>query len=195
MGQDLREMFKNEREAKAPQMKDGHEARFLERLEVDLPKKDRAPRYYYAMAASVLLLLSMGFLGYYVLDRESQGDPAIVNDTGTQNDIQGISLGNLSPDLKKVEDYYMASINLELSQLDVSEDNKMLVDNFMNRLADLNLEYKRLNDELNQIGPNDHTITALIKNLQLRLQLLQKLKLKLNDLKSSKNEQIKQSTL
>jgi len=46
-----------------------------------------------------------------------------------------------------------------------------------------------LNTELNQIGPNDKTITALIKNLQLRLQLLQRLKEKLNEVQSSKSEQ------
>ena len=46
-----------------------------------------------------------------------------------------------------------------------------------------------MNLELNQLGPNDQTISALIKNLQLRLQLLQKLKEKLNEVQSSKNEQ------
>ncbi len=59
----------------------------------------------------------------------------------------------------------------------------------MERLTELNVEYKKLNEELNQVGPNDQTISALIKNLQLRLQLLQKLKEKLNEVQSSKNEQ------
>ncbi|MEO0902253.1 MAG: hypothetical protein AAFY00_09595, partial [Bacteroidota bacterium] len=55
--------------------------------------------------------------------------------------------------------------------------------------AELDGEYNHLNQELNELGPNDDTISALINNLQLRLQLLQKLKTKLNQLKSSKNEQ------
>lgn len=61
----------------------------------------------------------------------------------------------------------------------------------MKQLDTLNSEYINLNDELNEIGPNDQTISALIQNLQLRLQLLQKLKKKLNELKTSKNEQVK----
>ena len=65
-----------------------------------------------------------------------------------------------------------------------------MVDDYMRRLSELNEEYKKLNIELNEIGPNDQTINALIKNLQLRLQLLQKLKEKLNQLKSSENEQV-----
>ena len=106
------------------------------------------------------------------------------------DDLEGISLGDLSPDLKKVENYYVANINLELSNLHVSEDNKAMVDSFMEQLLTLNEEYKILNEELNKIGPNDQTISAIIKNLQLRLELLQKLKKKINKLKTSKNEQV-----
>ncbi|MFK5972791.1 MAG: hypothetical protein QM485_05875, partial [Flavobacteriaceae bacterium] len=85
--------------------------------------------------------------------------------------------------------------NLELSKLQISNRNKTMVDDFMYQLSELNQEYKTLNVELNQMGPNDQTITALIKNLQLRLQLLHKLKEKLNALKSSKNEQVETNTI
>ena len=87
-----------------------------------------------------------------------------------------------------MEDYYMVNINLELSQLKISDRNKALIDSFMERLEDLNVEYKKLNTELNEIGPNDQTITALIKNLQLRLQLLHKLRDKLQELKKMSSE-------
>jgi len=89
-----------------------------------------------------------------------------------------------------VESYYTANINLELSRLEISEENEALINSFMEQLEALNTEYKNLNNELNEIGPNDQTISALIQNLQLRLQLLQKLKKKLNELKTSKNEQV-----
>ena len=113
-----------------------------------------------------------------------------VADTEQQEADETITLGDLSPDLQKVENYYLASINMELSKLEVSTDNKELVDGYMEQLAELNREYDQLNKELNTFGPNDQTISALIKNLQLRLQLLQKLKEKLNQIKSSKNEQL-----
>jgi hypothetical protein len=77
----------------------------------------------------------------------------------------------------------------------VSDDTKTLVDGFMNQLQELDVEYETLNEELNKIGPNDQTISALIQNLQLRLQLLQKLKKKLNSLNTSKNEQIETNTI
>ncbi|MFH6601934.1 hypothetical protein ACEZ3G_00485 [Maribacter algicola] len=188
MGQDLRKLFKEQRNEKFL-MKEGHEARFLARIEDELPKRKKSSFGLFKIAAAVLVLLAAGWLAYQLLPPgEDPVKTTIVNKGDTTEKKEGISLGDLSPDLKKVENYYVANINYELSKLEISEDNKAMVDGFMDRLSELNLEYNRLNAELNQIGPNDQTINALIKNLQLRLQLLHKLKEKLNELKSSKNE-------
>lgn len=189
MGQDLRELFKKEKE-KRYVLKEGHEQRFEELLDTSFPKKSSSSFTFLKIAASVLVLLSVAFFAYQQLGKTNDIKTTVVDKNNSPAEQPGISLGDLSPDLKKVENYYVANINLELSQLEISEDNKALVDNFMERLAELNEEYNRLNIELNEIGPNDQTITALIKNLQLRLQLLQKLKSKLNELKSSENEQV-----
>ncbi|HSI70275.1 MAG TPA: hypothetical protein VK941_08595, partial [Gillisia sp.] len=67
-------------------------------------------------------------------------------------------------------------------------DNKALIDAFMLELEELDKEYQRLNAELNEAGPNEQTIEAMVANLQLRLELLLKLKNKLNEIKNSKNK-------
>ena len=189
MERDLRKLFEQEREVKKFQMKKGHEERFLNRLDQALPKNRKPASHFLKIAASILVLISVGWFTYTELNTHDDVIKETVVSKDDRNEgNQEISLGDLSPDLKKVENYYVANINLQLSQLEISEDNKAMVNGFMDRLSELNTEYQRLNDELNQIGPNDQTITALIKNLQLRLQLLQKLKTKLNELKSSKNE-------
>jgi hypothetical protein len=195
MQQDLRELFKKDSEEQKHEFRKGHETRLLDRLEEELPQKKKPSFYLLKIAASLVFIIS---LGYFVFDQYTQEDPikvAVVekgNEVETSNEI---SLGDLSPNFKKVENYYVANINLALSKLEVSEDNKDLTDSFMLQLSDLNTEYKKLNTELNQLGPNDQTITALIENLQLRLQLLQKLKKKLNELNTSKNEQIETNTI
>jgi len=190
MSQDLREVFKKEREAQKTRLKEGHSQRFLERLEDELPQKKKSAQYLLKIAATVLLVVAACYFAFQKFANEVPDNTSIVNDTNREEEQKGISLGDLSPDLKKVENYYVANINLELSRLAISEDNKALVDSYMEQLKNLDIEYKRLNKELNEIGPNDQTISALIQNLQLRLQLLQKLKKKLNDLKTSKNEQV-----
>jgi hypothetical protein len=189
MAQDLRELFKEEKAKKHP-MKDGHEERFLELLDKELPVQRKSTFYFIKIAASVLVLFSLGIYTYINFKSDTLQQPAVVENEAENTKAQGYSLGDLSPELKKIENYYVANINLELSRLEVSKENKAMVDDYMRRLSELDEEYKRLNIELNEIGPNDQTITALIKNLQLRLQLLQKLKEKLNQLKSSENEQV-----
>ncbi len=190
MQQDLRDLFKKDREQQKYQPKQGHEARFLELLEEKLPKAKKRPFYLLKIAAAILILATLGYLGFKQLNTKAISETKIVEKADQIENSKGISLGDLSPDLKKVENYYVANINLELSKLKVSDENRGLVDSYMQQLADLNIEYKKLNTELNEMGPNDQTISALIQNLQLRLQLLQKLKKKLNELNTSKNEQV-----
>lgn len=190
MAQDLRELFKKERDDHMPKMKTGHKERFQERLQKKFPQRRKPWTILLKVAASVLILIGIGT--YYLIDGKNKirSKTVVVDKDGPIEKTDVISLGDLSPDLKKVENYYVANINFELSKLEVSEGNKAVVVSFMDQLAILNAEYKKLNSELNHIGPNDQTITALIKNLQLRLQVLHQLKEKLNQLKSSKNEAI-----
>ncbi|MER3376432.1 MAG: hypothetical protein RIM83_17465 [Allomuricauda sp.] len=195
MARDLRKLFAKEREEKTYSMKRGHEARFLSKLDEKMPteespKEKKGYSVWWQMAASVVVALGLTF--YYFSTKEEKGGPSETQIVETENgkeEDQTISLGDLSPDLKKVENYYLTNINLQLSDLELDSNNKEVMDSYMARLAELDNEYHRLNKELNEMGPNDQTIGALVKNLQLRLQLLQKLKLKLNQLKSSENEQ------
>jgi len=190
MEQDLRKRFEHDRAARTYEMKEGHEVRFLARLETEIPiKKKNGTIIGLRVAASVIALLG---ISAYFLVQEPEQQPLQKTVVATEdgiNEEKTISLGDLSPDLKKIENYYVAHINYELSQLNVSHDHEDMVNAFMERLGELDTEYGSLNKELNELGPNDGTISALIQNLQLRLQLLQKLKEKLNQLKSSKNEQ------
>jgi hypothetical protein len=191
MAQDLRELFEKEREQITHKMKSGHENRFLSKLEVEMPtEKKSSSLMWLSIAASVVVVVGLGLYFFSSTDHVGTNSNPTVVENNTSKEVQEtISLGDLSPDLKKIESYYVTNINLELSDLEFSGDNKVIIDGYMERLGELDKEYNRLNIELNEIGPNDQTIAALVKNLQLRLQLLQKLKTKLNQLKSSKNEQ------
>tara|TARA_R110002049_G_scaffold70983_5_gene183121 strand:+ start:10031 stop:10606 length:576 start_codon:yes stop_codon:yes gene_type:complete len=181
-------MFKNNDSEVSELMKDGHEQRFLKRMEKDLPVTKKRLFPLFTIAATFIILIGLGTFIYLKLNVAHSVETTVVEKGSRLQGEKGISLGDLSPDLKKVEDYYMVNINLELSQLKISDRNKALIDSFMERLEDLNVEYKKLNIELNEIGPNDQTITALIKNLQLRLQLLHKLRDKLQELKKMSSE-------
>ncbi|MEH6680923.1 MAG: hypothetical protein V7724_10275 [Sediminicola sp.] len=193
MAQDLRKLYR-ETDRSEPSLKEGHEQRFKERLEREFPgRKKRSASLIWKMAACLLVLVSTGI---FLMDRNRDGEIQGTVDRDPIPAFEGnITLGDLSPDLKKLENYYTTSINLALSQLEISDVNKAMVDSYIAHLAELDTEYKELNAELNTLGPNDQTITAMIKNLQLRLQLLHKLKEKVNELKKINDEHIRKNTI
>ena len=106
-----------------------------------------------------------------------------------------VQLSDFSPEYKQIEDRYLASIHMELAQLNVTDDNKAVVDAFMGQLEELNQEYDRLNEDLVEAGVNNQNIQALVDNLQFRLDLLLKLKEKLNELQESQFNEIKTNTI
>ena len=188
MARDLRELFEQDQQGQGHSMPTGHEARFRVRLDEALPRTKSWYSTYWAIAASIVVLLGIAAFLWQKPDVSNE-IPTTVVDREDVKAVPQITLGDLSPDLKKVEDYYVSNINLELAQLDLRGEAKSVADGFILQLGELDAEYKRLNDELNTLGPNDQTIEALVKNLQLRLQLLYKLKDTLQEIKSSENAQ------
>ncbi len=176
-------------------MPEGHEKRFEQRLDAAFPERRRSAFTWWAVAASVAFLLGFGIWLYKPSpDLPTPGEQQIA-DRDTVQTAPSLSLGDLSPDLKKLEQYYTANINLELSRLDISGENKAVADDYLARLRELDAEYQDLVRELNEVGPNEETISAMIRNFQIRLELLQKLKSKLNELKQSNNETVSSSSV
>jgi hypothetical protein len=195
MKQDLRKLFEAERRRKH-QLPKGHEARFEALLDREFPGERKISMYYFlGIAASVVVLIGLTLAFYSDSPEETPVKTTVVEMPVEKADTYPISLGDLSPDLKKVETYYLSSIHMELAQLEVTDPYREVVDDFMGRLAQLDEDYKNLNEELNEMGPNEQTVSAMIRNLQLRLQILLKLKEKLHQLKSSKNETVTNETV
>jgi hypothetical protein len=175
MAQDLRNLFEDQPKNQTTKMSEGHEARFLQKLDATLPKTRKTNRFgFLNIAASVVVLLGLSYGAFKYFE-----GPIIAPVEVVDNATKLKTMGDLSPDLKKVEDYYLASINLELSKIELTPENKELFDGYLLRLEELNAEYDNLNKELNDNGPNPLTIDALINNLKLRLNLLYDLQEKL----------------
>ena len=179
MGQNLKDLFKNQPKDESIKMSQGHEARFLEKLDKTLPEEKKSSHFRFLnIAASVIVLLGLSYGAFQFFNQPV--DPPIVPDEVVKNK-EVKTMGAFSPELKKVEDYYLASINLELSKVNLTPDNKDLVDGYIERLKELNAEYDKLTIELNENGPNEETLDALIDNLKFRLNLVMRLKEKLQE--------------
>lgn len=175
MAKDIRTILAKERSEKRETMPTGHEARFIAKLDRKSSKQNSFGFRSLNIAASLLLAIGLGFAAYFYFDSIEIEQP-IVNQEEEKAPVSNTRLGDISPDLKKVEDYYLAHINLELSKIELTPENKELFDAYIKRLEVLNTEYENLTIELNQEGPNELTVNALINNLKLRLQLMYRLR-------------------
>ena len=185
MKQDIRKLLEEDSKLEKGQMPQGHEARFMEVLEKELPVKKSNSFFFLKIAAAMVIMLGLGY-GVFTKMESKTIDPKVVEVEEKMPQIH--SLGDISPDLKMVENYYLANINMELAKMTYAPENMELIDGYLKRLSDLNKEYKSLNNELAETGPNIETVDALINNLKLRLKLLQRLKDQLNELNKTNDE-------
>lgn len=195
MAQDIRDMFRDNTPESQEKMNKGHEQRFKARLNKEMPLKPKQSNRYFYFSIAAVLVVALGVGLFMFNDPVSTGNDVELVDTPSREaepsntlDEKQFLLSDVSPEFKQIENYYMASINMELAKLEINDDNKALIDAFMLELEELDKEYQRLNAELNEAGPNEQTIEAMVANLQLRLELLLKLKNKLNEIKNSKNK-------
>ncbi|MDY0781635.1 hypothetical protein [Tenacibaculum sp. IB213877] len=155
-----------------------HQQKFKQKLLAEVAPKKKSFTWLY-VAASIVVLIGLGITFY------PQQDLPVTD----ENAVEIISLGSISPELKTIESYYMNTINYEISQLPYNKENEELVKGYLLKIGELTKEYKSLTQELNNKGVNDQTIDALINNLQLRLQLLQRLKKQLHNLKNKEQNE------
>ena len=202
MARDIKKMFENYT-PEPMELPKGHEARFASKLEKafseNISKEKSTSFQWLKIAAVAVVLITVSFFGYQQLSKTNSkisNDPnnSIVDnkpENVDSNTKPKLTLADISPDLKKVEEYYMSGINVQLASLKITDENRDLVNGYMQRLAELDKEYNSLNIELNKVGPTETTVTALIDNLKMRLDLLFKLKNKLKELKNQDNEEFK----
>ncbi len=195
MAQDIRKMFQEDTTLPSRPPK-GHQKRFEARLEQALPqeKKKDSDRMFYFIRIAAVLVVVLGISFFFLNSgNEFAGEQFTETPVATEPEekeeipVTGeYQLSDVSPEFKKVEDYYLASLNMELAKLDVNDSNKELIDSFMAQLAGLDREYQKLNAEISETGLNEGTLEAMVSNLQLRLDLLYKLKNKIKDINQSK---------
>ena len=177
MSTNLKNRFKEAFTETPLSMPKGHEARFLNKLNKDLPKTNYT--FYLKLVASVVLFVSVSLSGVYYFSTSNNLNLETVQ---TVNELKpSKTLGDISPDFKKIENYYLANINLQLANMTITENNKALFDGYLEDLEILNTEYEKLSDELTQKGVNTNIVNALITNLKLRLNLMQRLNVQLEE--------------
>ena len=161
MAQDIKKMFENYDDPKTPKLREGHQARFEAKLDKafseNISEEKNTSIPWLKIAAMVVVLLAVSFFGYQQLSKNNaiiDSNNTVVDntsETGDKTDAPKLTLADISPDLKKVEEYYMAGINVQLASLKITDENKDLVDGYMQRLG-YGIQFTKCRTE--QSGPH-----------------------------------------
>lgn len=183
MRQDIKKLLEQDAKMTTQRLFEGHQKRFESKLDKEF-SKPKNQFSFLKIAASIILIMSLSFIGYKYYDVNKN---VIVKEKETPKKIK--SMADISPDLKKVEDYYLTSINYQISKIKITDSNKELLEVYFTELAVLQKEYDQLNAQLSEDGTSEETIDKLIENLQMRVLLLKRLKSKLNKIENLKQNE------
>ena len=153
---------KNLSEINSFDLPDGH----LERFQNKLRKNKPVSRiYWYSLAAGILLLVSLSvFINY----EQSQNSPVV-------NREQIISLSDISPQYKEVEEFYRKDLYKKINEFQqlnckIDPEQKEMVDK---ELKELDEVYRSLQKELKINRSDERIINAMINNHQYKIEFLE----------------------
>jgi len=203
MGQDLRQLLQdNLKENQLKGLSENHELRFLDKLNTVYPdqvetlenknkftfksvdvltvatKQDY--KKWFSIAASVMVSIGLGV--YFVnqtqeLQQQQKSVVHINNQT-----TYAPSLADVSPEFKQIEEGYITTINVGLSELKINDSNRGVVKGGIEQLEDLKQEYQFILKNLKSETASPQTIRVLIENLEMQLLLLKQLKQKVKNI-------------
>lgn len=153
----------------------GHQERFLSKLNATDSKvvetKSKSFKLWkplIAVAATIVLCFSL---------------MTILNQQPEQKD-----LASVSPELSKTQDFFTSTIKNELNKLNKERtpETKALIDDAMKQLKILEDDYESLKKDLNESGDDKRVIYAMISNFQNRIDVLQNVMERIEDVKHLK---------
>ncbi|RZT00270.1 hypothetical protein [Aquimarina brevivitae] len=196
MAQDIRELLRQDNKIPTGTIRKGHKDRFLAKLDQELPVKKSTPSFYWLkIAASITVLFSISVLTFNQLNTGANANNPLVDAEQVESKNatvvlpkQNSALAKMNPDFEKIENTFLTAMKVQLTEINITDENREMVDSYMKRLKNLDEEYQRLSKELIEVGPNTQNVDAMIENLTMRLNLLKRLNEQLKALEKIENE-------
>jgi len=161
---------------------EGHEARFVNKLNAGSNIKTPVIKRAWRIAATVAILIGMGFYFNRVNN---------VTDTPEFQAVStaGLSLKDISPELAEVEFFYTAHIQ-QMAEKFAPIDTDLVVHhkNLLKQLELLEEDYNDLKLELEINYADERVVSSMIQNYRFRLQIIEQFYTQINTNNLSKIE-------
>ncbi|WP_299061592.1 hypothetical protein [uncultured Polaribacter sp.] len=147
----------------------GHLERFERKL--NYPKQKKNSWKWLSVAASVVLVL-----GFWL---------------GSNHQKRQLDLADVSPKMEEVQNYFVSTINQEIKTLESNRnlETETIIEHALEELEELEDSYKVFIVDLNKNGKQRSVISAMIKNYQRRLDILEETLNQIDKLKNLNNIQ------
>ena len=144
-----------------------HIKRFENRLD-DQNKNKKISYKWLTAAASIILIF-----GFWL---------------GTNHQKKQFNLADVSPKMEEVQTYFVNTINLELKNIEQNRnlDTETIIEEALDHLEELEEEYNVFLTEINTNGKQTKVISAMIKNYQKRLEVLENVLEQIEQIKNPK---------
>lgn len=172
----LKNIFENlSAEFDTEQPADGHEMRFLEKLNSTSVLKRSTSRIRFlqpiiAIAASIIICF-----GLFV----------VFNQGSSVSD-----LASVSEEMSNTQDFFTQTITSELNKINEQRtpETEILISDALKQLSSLEKEYETLKTDLKTSGQDKRVIYAMISNFQSRIEILQNVLEQIENINNLKNQ-------
>lgn len=173
----LFENLKGEFDIEAPYL--GHQKRFLSKLNSKDTKIVETSSKTFKLWKPLLAVAAMIVLCFSLM--------TILYEQQEVND-----LASVSPEMSKTQDFFTSTIENELTKLnkELTPQTKVLIDDALKQMNILETDYESLKKDLAESGDDKRVIYAMISNFQNRIDVLQNVMERIDEVK-----QLKQMTL
>ncbi len=174
---DIDDLFKNQNFDIAEPV-NGHQERFCQKIHEN--KISSAKRGNLRMLWSPLAAVAAGLLLIFLIAGSNFGIDF------SQNSGE---LSNVSPEMKETQQFYTTLIKTELAKVNdaKSPETEAIVNDALVQMEKLDNEYEKLKKDLVKSGQDKRVIFAMVTNLQQRIDFLNTVLLKIEEIKELKN--------
>jgi len=154
---------------------DGHQHRFLNKLNVQqevVSKPSYNLKRVLAVAALIAVMVTISGLFF-------------------NTDVIAADLASVSPEMEQTQSFFTSTINKELKTLKGfnAPETKVLVQDALKQIEILENKYELLKKDLVESGNDKRVIYAMISNFQKRIELLEKVIIKIEEVKNLNTQQ------
>lgn len=164
---------------------EGHEARFLKKLEKKQNSGRKKVYMFMRVAAVFVMAFGLGYLYNATNDITNTDIPQVASES--------LTIEEIAPEIAEAETYYQQVLTVKQEIVeDYKAADKNVVESYLSELDLLEGAYDELRKELVNNYRDERIINSMIINYRTRVEILEALINQLEDIKNGENEQFEQ---